>query len=313
MREIVDEAASAPEGTEERKFGDLYASFIDEDRAEQLGAQPISQTLATVEPSAPSRAAGDARAARAHWVSGACTGSSSTTTRATRSATSSSSSRAASRCPTSPTTARRSSPRSATRSLVISSGCSSWPGCRTPTGTPSASSRSRPSSPGTTGTTSRPATARRPTTCSPGPVCSSAGPDLASGWRPSTPPPAPSPRSSCASRASSPGWPRCSPTSTLPAWQDWLRWQVIRSAAAYLSEAFVEANFDFYGRTLTGTPQLRDRWKRGVSLVEGALGEAVGRIYVDRHFPPRAQGADGRAGRQPRRGLPPEHRRRSSG
>ncbi|MBC7760397.1 MAG: peptidase M13, partial [Candidatus Saccharibacteria bacterium] len=44
-------------------------------------------------------------------------------------------------------------------------------------------------------------------------------------------------------------------------------------------------NFDFYGRTLTGTPQLRDRWKRGVSLVEGAMGEAVGRIYVERHFP----------------------------
>lgn len=70
----------------------------------------------------------------------------------------------------------------------------------------------------------------------------------------------------------------------LEAWQDWLRWQIIRSSAAYLSSDFVEANFDFYGRTLTGTPQIRDRWKRGVSLVEGALGEAVGRIYVDRHF-----------------------------
>jgi putative endopeptidase len=72
----------------------------------------------------------------------------------------------------------------------------------------------------------------------------------------------------------------------LPAWKDWLAWQVIRSSAAYLSDDFVEANFDFYGRTLTGTPQLRERWKRGVSLVEGAMGEAVGRIYVERHFPP---------------------------
>ena len=71
----------------------------------------------------------------------------------------------------------------------------------------------------------------------------------------------------------------------LEAWTDWLRWQVIRSSAAYLSDDFVEANFDFYGRTLTGTPELRDRWKRGVSLVEGAMGEAVGRIYVERHFP----------------------------
>ena len=74
-------------------------------------------------------------------------------------------------------------------------------------------------------------------------------------------------------------------TSRLDAWRDWLRWQVIRSSAAYLSSEFVEANFDFYGRTLTGTPELRARWKRGVSLVEGALGEAVGRIYVERHFP----------------------------
>ena len=46
VREIVEEAASAPEGTEERKFGDLYASFMDEDRVEQLGAEPISETLA---------------------------------------------------------------------------------------------------------------------------------------------------------------------------------------------------------------------------------------------------------------------------
>ncbi|HKH07459.1 MAG TPA: M13-type metalloendopeptidase, partial [Agromyces sp.] len=77
----------------------------------------------------------------------------------------------------------------------------------------------------------------------------------------------------------------------LPAWKDWLAWQVIRSNAAYLSSDFVEANFDFYGRTLTGTPQLRERWKRGVSLVEGAMGEAVGRIYVERHFPPTAKAA----------------------
>ncbi|MCU1586052.1 MAG: peptidase [Microbacteriaceae bacterium] len=75
----------------------------------------------------------------------------------------------------------------------------------------------------------------------------------------------------------------------LQKWIDWLRWQVIRSTAAYLSDEFVEANFDFYGRTLTGTPELRARWKRGVSLVEGSMGEAVGRIYVDRHFPEAAK------------------------
>ncbi|HEY0260175.1 MAG TPA: M13-type metalloendopeptidase [Lacisediminihabitans sp.] len=76
---------------------------------------------------------------------------------------------------------------------------------------------------------------------------------------------------------------------TLDKWADWLRWQVIHSSAAYLSDDFVEANFDFYGRTLTGTPELRARWKRGVSLVEGAMGEAVGRIYVERHFPAEAK------------------------
>ena len=75
----------------------------------------------------------------------------------------------------------------------------------------------------------------------------------------------------------------------LEAWKDWARWQIIRSSAAYLSGDFVSANFDFYGKTLTGTPQLRERWKRAVSFVEGTMGEAVGRTYVDRHFPPAAK------------------------
>jgi putative endopeptidase len=69
-------------------------------------------------------------------------------------------------------------------------------------------------------------------------------------------------------------------------WRDWLLSHVLRAAAPYLPDAFVETNFDFYGRTLNGTPELRARWKRGVALVEGALGEAVGKEYVARHFPP---------------------------
>ncbi len=69
-------------------------------------------------------------------------------------------------------------------------------------------------------------------------------------------------------------------------WRAWLAIRVVRAAAPYLSSAFVAENFDFYGRTLSGTPELRARWKRGVGLVEGALGEAVGEIYVERHFPP---------------------------
>ena len=65
----------------------------------------------------------------------------------------------------------------------------------------------------------------------------------------------------------------------------WLQWQVIRSFAPYLTAEMVEAHFDFYGRTLSGTPSLRARWKRGVSFVEGAMGEAIGKLYVERHFP----------------------------
>ncbi|HWK19486.1 MAG TPA: M13-type metalloendopeptidase [Microbacteriaceae bacterium] len=77
----------------------------------------------------------------------------------------------------------------------------------------------------------------------------------------------------------------------LPAWRDWLAFHTVRSYASSLSDAFVQANFGFYGRTLTGTPEIRARWKRGVSLVEGVLGEAVGRVYVERHFPPAAKAA----------------------
>jgi endothelin-converting enzyme/putative endopeptidase len=72
-------------------------------------------------------------------------------------------------------------------------------------------------------------------------------------------------------------------------WKAWVAIRVVRSAAPYLSSAFVEANFDFYGRTLSGTPELRARWKRGISFVEGAVGEAVGRAYVERYFPPLAK------------------------
>jgi endothelin-converting enzyme/putative endopeptidase len=69
-------------------------------------------------------------------------------------------------------------------------------------------------------------------------------------------------------------------------WRTWLAIRVVMMAAPYLPAAVVETNFDFYGRTLSGTPQLRERWKRGVAVVEGSIGEAVGREYVARHFPP---------------------------
>ena len=71
----------------------------------------------------------------------------------------------------------------------------------------------------------------------------------------------------------------------LEQWKAWLRQRLVTSRAPYLHDAVVQANFDFYGRTLTGATELRERWRRGVSLVEGALGEAVGQVYVERHFP----------------------------
>jgi putative endopeptidase len=70
----------------------------------------------------------------------------------------------------------------------------------------------------------------------------------------------------------------------LPAWRAWAKWKVISSLSPYLSSAFVDENFHFYGTVLSGTPELRERWKRGVALVEASVGEAVGKIYVDRHF-----------------------------
>ena len=72
-------------------------------------------------------------------------------------------------------------------------------------------------------------------------------------------------------------------------WKTYLSWQVLRRAAPLLSKAFVDENFSFYSKTLTGTPQNRPRWKRGVQAVEGAMGQAVGKLYVEKHFPPEAK------------------------
>lgn len=69
-------------------------------------------------------------------------------------------------------------------------------------------------------------------------------------------------------------------------WKAWLSWRVISGRAPILTDDLVAENFDFYGRTLSGTEAIRDRWKRGVGLVESLMGDAVGKLYVDRHFPP---------------------------
>jgi putative endopeptidase len=67
-------------------------------------------------------------------------------------------------------------------------------------------------------------------------------------------------------------------------WRTYLRFKVLSAYAPRLSRSFVDASFDLYGRTLSGTQENRPRWKRGISAVEGALGEAVGRLYVEQYF-----------------------------
>ncbi len=78
-------------------------------------------------------------------------------------------------------------------------------------------------------------------------------------------------------------------SENLDDWKWWLRWRVISSRASMLTDELVAENFDFYGRTLSGTEQIRDRWKRGVALVENLMGDVVGKLYVEKHFPPGAK------------------------
>lgn len=75
----------------------------------------------------------------------------------------------------------------------------------------------------------------------------------------------------------------------LDAQKSYLLWKVIDGAASYLSDEFVEANFDFYGKVLSGTPEMQPRWKRAVSAVDGMMGEAVGKMYVEKYFPAAAK------------------------
>lgn len=69
----------------------------------------------------------------------------------------------------------------------------------------------------------------------------------------------------------------------------YLQWNVINTASSYLSDNFVAQNFDFYGRTLSGTKEMQPRWKRAVSAVNGVLGEAVGQMYSEKYFPAAAK------------------------
>ena len=72
-------------------------------------------------------------------------------------------------------------------------------------------------------------------------------------------------------------------------WVAWLKLNLVSSSAAFLTDDIVQQNFEFYAKTLSGTPQIRDRWKRAVSVTQGALGEAIGKVYVEQHFPEKAK------------------------
>ena len=289
VRQIVEEGSSAAEGSEERKFGDLYASFMDADRAELLGVRPISQTLATAR--AVSTIAelletlgrleregigglyrifvdtdpGDPERCVVFFEQGAISLPDESYYREDRFAS-----------------VREAFAGHVRRMFELA-------------GLPDADQAAKRVVALETALAGHhwdKVTCRdREKTYNllPWTGVLSQGPDLR-GWLTAMDPPAGSFDEIVLRQPSfSSGLASLLTDEHVPAWRDWLCWQVIHGAADYLSEAFVDEDFDFYGRTVSGTPELRERWKRGVSLVEGAMGEAVGRAYVSRHFPPGAR------------------------
>jgi putative endopeptidase len=289
VREIVEAAASAPEGSEERKFGDLYASFMDAERAERLGSRPISETLeaALAVSSIPELLETLGRLGR-QGVGGLYR------------------------------LFVRTDPGNPQRYLVFfQQSAISLPderyyreerfaGVRDAfvvhvqrmfelAGLPDADRAARRVFELETAVAGHhwdnvaSRDSEKTYNLFTWADALSQGPDLR-GWLTAMHPPASAFDEVVLRQPSfSTGLASLLTEEHVPAWRDWLCWQVIHSAAGYLSDAFVQEDFDFYGRTLSGTPQLRERWKRGVSLVEGAMGEAVGRVYVGRHFPPEAK------------------------
>ncbi|HEY2748956.1 MAG TPA: M13 family metallopeptidase [Polyangia bacterium] len=72
----------------------------------------------------------------------------------------------------------------------------------------------------------------------------------------------------------------------LATWKEWLQFHAIEHAGGVLPKKIVDEDFAFYGKTLSGTPELRPRWKRAIAATDAALGEAVGKLYVAKYFPP---------------------------
>ena len=75
-------------------------------------------------------------------------------------------------------------------------------------------------------------------------------------------------------------------SESLGSWKDWMRFHAIDRAAAYLPKEFSDQHFAFHDQALSGTPEQRERWKRGIDEANSALGESIGKVYVERHFSP---------------------------
>lgn len=75
-------------------------------------------------------------------------------------------------------------------------------------------------------------------------------------------------------------------TVSIETWKKYITFHFVRANASYLPKAFDDANFEFYSKTLSGVETQKDRWKRGVGLVDRQIGEAMGQLYVEKHFPP---------------------------
>ncbi len=78
-------------------------------------------------------------------------------------------------------------------------------------------------------------------------------------------------------------------STDLDTWKSYLRWSALNNMAGRLTEELDRQSFEFYGKTLNGTPEQRPMWRRGVNTVNRNLGEVVGKVYVKRHFPPEAK------------------------
>lgn len=78
-------------------------------------------------------------------------------------------------------------------------------------------------------------------------------------------------------------------STDLDTWKTYLRWRALGASATVLTEELDRQNFEFYGKTLSGTEKQQEMWRRGTALVSGSLGEVVGKVYVAKHFPPEAK------------------------